>query len=551
MNTLTAQLSRLRPFSLMWLAAAVTILLVWLLPWQLPSWQVPAPRLLLALLSILAYGLLCRMTVFRPAAALTPVPSSLEQADLDRVDLDCGSAATLVVHASQTGTAEQLATRAAQSLRAAGHIVDLLPLDQLRVDALQRCRRALFVLATTGEGDAPDEGLHFVERVMTGQPDLSMLEYSLLALGDSSYADFCGFARQFEAWLQAGAAQALHPRIEVDCDDAKAIALWRTTVQVLAGDAGSMDLSLRPFSRWRLRSRQLLNPGSAGMPCFHVELEPVDGQLHWLPGDIAQVRPRNAMARVHAFLAVMQLDGRQQVVVDGMPMRLAQALQQSQLPLLPDCAGMDAQSLAAGLRPLAPRSYSIASLPQDGSVHLLVRQASDAGHRPGVASAWLTEHADTSVDIELRIGRNPRFRAPVDDRPLILIGNGTGLAGLLGLLRHRIARGQQRNWLLFGERNADRDFFHADLLTHWHAQGDIERLDAVFSRDQPQRSYVQHRLAAQASRLHQWVREGADIIVCGSLQGMAPGVDAALAQVLGRERVDELRAARRYRRDVY
>lgn len=532
---------RLRSPSLGLLAVAVTLLVFWMSPWPSPSWQLPTLRVSLALLSILAYGLLCRMTLFRPAAADSPLSSSPLLAHT-----------TLVVHASQTGTAEQLATRTAESLRAAGHTVDLLPLDQLRVDELQRCRRALFVLATTGEGDAPDEGLRFVERVMTQQPDLSMLEYSLLALGDSSYAEYCGFARQFESWLGGCAARAEHPRIEVDCDDGSVISVWRAQVKALAGSADSTDdLELRPFSPWRLRTRRLLNPGSAGMPCFHVELEPVHGPMPWQPGDIAQIRPRNAPARVHAFLAVMQLDGNIQVVVDGEPLRLGDALEQSELPLIPNCAGMDAQTLAAGLRPLAARSYSIASLPADGSLHLLVRQAMDADHRLGVASGWLTEHADSGVDIELRIGGNPRFRAPRDDRPLILIGNGTGMAGLLGLLRHRISQGQQRNWLLFGERNADRDFFHADLLRNWHARGDIEILDTVFSRDQPQRTYVQHRLAEQGSRLRQWVGDGADIVVCGSLQGMAPGVDAVLVEVLGRALVDELREQRRYRRDVY
>ena len=65
------------------------------------------------------------------------------------------------------------------------------------------------------------------------------------------------------------------------------------------------------------------------------------------------------------------------------------------------------------------------------------------------------------------------------------------------------------------------------------------------------RGYVQDALRAEAARLRQWVDDGAAIMVCGSLQGMAPGVDAVLREVLGNERVEDLLVAGRYRRDVY
>ena len=71
------------------------------------------------------------------------------------------------------------------------------------------------------------------------------------------------------------------------------------------------------------------------------------------------------------------------------------------------------------------------------------------------------------------------------------------------------------------------------------------------TRDQAQRRYVQHALAEQAHRVLRWVEEGAVLYVCGSRLGMAEGVDAALAAILGRDRLTALAAAGRYRRDVY
>ncbi len=62
---------------------------------------------------------------------------------------------------------------------------------------------------------------------------------------------------------------------------------------------------------------------------------------------------------------------------------------------------------------------------------------------------------------------------------------------------------------------------------------------------------MQDRLLAEAATLRQWVDEGTTILVCGSLQGMAPAVDAVIEQVLGTAGKEALLLAGRYRRDVY
>ena len=73
----------------------------------------------------------------------------------------------------------------------------------------------------------------------------------------------------------------------------------------------------------------------------------------------------------------------------------------------------------------------------------------------------------------------------------------------------------------------------------------------MYSRDGAGRVYVQDRLRDAGQVLREWVAEGAVVYVCGSLVGMAGGVDAALREVLGSDAVDELLVLGRYRRDVY
>ena len=169
----------------------------------------------------------------------------------------------------------------------------------------------------------------------------------------------------------------------------------------------------------------------------------------------------------------------------------------------------------------------------------------------GLGSGWLTHVARLGDEIDLRLRSNRNFHAPDDDRPMILIGNGTGLAGLRALLKARLAAGRHRNWLVFGERQAAHDWFCRAEIEGWRDAGQLERLDAVFSRDQEERRYVQHLLREQAHMVRAWTDAGAAVYVCGSLQGMAGGVDEALRDILGDARLQQLLHDGRYRRDVY
>jgi sulfite reductase (NADPH) flavoprotein alpha-component len=436
----------------------------------------------------------------------------------------------LVVHASQSGYAEQIAAQTAQALQAANIPSHVCSLGELRVEELAAAERALFVVSTYGEGDPPDTGLPFVHSVMSHSPALSRLAYGVLALGDRSYRHFCGFGKTLDSWLRRQCAVPMFDLVEVDNADEAALLHWQRHIGALGGSAderlphievlaraqsgthsrkpehaGSVErtdpaaLSQAAWTepcdeRWQIANRKLLNPGSAGRPCFHIELKPLDGaRLHWAAGDIAVLTPPGTNAR----------------------------------------------------------EYSIASMPSEGSLHILVRQSRRADGTLGVASGWLTEQAEIGSEIPLRIRTNRNFHSPEDGAPIILIGNGTGIAGLRSHLKAREAVRSARNWLIFGERNAAHDSFYAQDVARWRANGVLSRVDLVFSRDQDERVYVQHVIQRSEKEIREWVAQGATIYVCGSAAGMATAVDEALAAALGREALNALLIARRYRRDVY
>ncbi|MFN3771252.1 MAG: PepSY domain-containing protein [Ectopseudomonas guguanensis] len=456
----------------------------------------------------------------------------------------------LVGFASQSGYAEQLAWQSAGQLQAAGIPVRVEPLSRLDADSLRRTRKALFVVSTFGDGEAPDAAQGFERKVLGGSLPLEQLSYAVLALGDRQYQHFCGFARRINDWLGLQGAQRLFDSVEVDGADQAALQRWQQQLSELTG-AAPIRFEEAPWQSWTLAERRLLSPGSQGAPVFFIGLAP-PAQSTWQAGDILEIRPRHASARVLAWLQHSGFDGSEPVMLEGQALSLREALVERQLPAsLAHLVGLHAQALVDALAPLGSREYSIASVAADGVLQLIVRQAVQADGSLGLGSGWLTEHLPVGGQLLARVRRNSGFHLPDDGRPLILIGNGTGLAGLRSLLRARALAGQGRNWLLFGERNRACDFFCGDELQAALAAGELQHLDLAFSRDQAEKRYVQDLLREQHERLHAWLADGAAIYVCGSLQGMAGGVDAALRDLLGDEVVDDLIEEGRYRRDVY
>jgi sulfite reductase (NADPH) flavoprotein alpha-component len=408
-----------------------------------------------------------------------------------------GAADWLVVYASQTGNAEYLARQTASTLSTGGLSARVLSISDLDAATLATATRALFIASTYGEGDSPDDAARFAEVTMAGSPDLSQLHYAVLALGDSSYTHYCGFGRALDAWIASRGATPLFARIDVDRGNVDAIGSWQHQLSHLAGTSDLPDWEAPAYGQWRILERSLLNAGSAGAPLYRIALIPAEGALpDWEAGDLVQV-----------------------------------------------CAPRD---------PALPREYSIASVPAEGRIELLVRLQRKGDGSDGAASGWLCLEATGCDAISLRIRPHARFRLGDNAaRPLILVGNGTGLAGLRAHLKARIDAGMLENWLVFGERNAAVDFLCRDELERWRDAGLLARLDAVFSRDGLEARYVQHLLAEQADDLRAWIARGAAVYVCGSLQGMASGVHEALGTVLGAGALDELAAQGRYRRDVY
>ncbi|QER38800.1 hypothetical protein F2A31_03440 [Acinetobacter suaedae] len=454
----------------------------------------------------------------------------------------------LISYASQTGVAEQLAWRTATSLQEAQQPTIVKPIQQLTEHDLQQAQQVLFVVSTYGTGEAPDLATSFSKKLMQQSLDLAHLKYAVLALGSKEYPDsYCRFGYAVDAWLKQCNAQTLFDLIEVDNANNDDIQQWNQALStVTKRELHAINIE-KVFDQWTLTERTLLNPNSLGDAAYNIELRaPYD--ITWHAGDIAEIQPANSLAEIHNFLFKHQIPA--QTKIKSLNLTIEQALWNKNLRIEIDQID-DLETLVAQLPTLPTREYSIASIPSQQLLRLVVRQKYDANGELGLGSGWLTEFAQPKQTIALRIRTNESFHLIDDNRPIICIGNGTGIAGLMSLLQQRNRQNYTANWLIFGERQHQCDFFYEETIQAWLNMGSLQRLDLAFSRDQEQRRYVQDVLREHADELKNWIEQGAVIYVCGSIEGMATGVDQALNDILGEDAVDELRQTQRYRRDVY
>ncbi|GAB3271590.1 sulfite reductase subunit alpha [Parahaliea aestuarii] len=412
--------------------------------------------------------------------------------------------ATLIAYASQGGSARKLAQRHAETLARRGPVT-LLALNQVQAADLENAHLALFIASTYGEGEPPDNALRFARLWLRGGGQdgaaLSRLHYAVLALGDSEYRQFCGFGLALDRGLRERGARPMFAPQTVDRLDDRALVEWQNrllenavlesgeTVVDGAGQGARLPATVL--------DRRCLNAGSPGAGVYHLRLGLPPG-VDWRAGDIAVLDiPRE------------------------------------------------------GPEGPVQREYSIASLPSDGALELLVRQVCKDDGSFGVGSGWLTRQLPMGGELALQVRDNPAFHPPPPERPLILVGNGTGIAGLRAHLRARVQVGAHANWLLFGERTRAHDRLFDDELAAWLGSGHLQRLDRVYSRDNEPLRYVQDALAAQQQELQAWLARGAAVFVCGSLEGMAPAVHRLLLEILGERGLEDLSLEGRYRRDVY
>ena len=533
-----------------------------------------------------------------------------------------------ILYGTETGNGRSIAKDFAEASAKRGLAPKIADMADYKVRSLKDEQDLLIIVSTHGEGDPPESARPFFEFVEGARaPKLAGIRYSVLALGDSTYEFYCEAGKRLDRRFQELGAEPLNERVDCDVDYDEPAASWsEAVVEKLAADvkaAPGRVVSLRPVSN-SAPVHDKRNPFPATVletiaivgrksskETRHVELDLSGSGLKYQPGDALGFVPNNDPAIVEQLLSATGLAPNAEVAVKSASIPLAEALGSrfeitiasprfiEQWAKLSEAAelrslvtadsaervrylehnhiadiirrfpvpGIEAEALLAGLRPLQPRLYSIASSQAavDEEAHLTiapVRYDLHGSARGGVASTQIADRLQMGDTVPVYVQENPHFRLPSDDVAIIMVGPGTGVAPFRAFLQEREARAAAgRSWLFFGERNRSSDFLYQTEWQQWLKDGVLSRLDVAFSRDSAEKVYVQNRMLEQARELYAWLEEGAHFYVCGDEKAMSRDVHEALLRIIetqgghsreaSEEYVRRLSSEHRYQKDVY
>ena len=541
------------------------------------------------------------------AGAVAPAPAPRARAPLT------------ILYGSESGNAETLALKAKKLAAKQNFDAKVVDMADADLSSLAKVKNLIVYISTGGEGDPPQRAEDFYKALLAEDaPRFEGVRFAVLALGDTAYVNFCQTGREIDTRLEALGGNRVHARQDLDLDFQKQAAAWTdkalevlapaepatTVVHVDFKGPGAEDDEERFTAENPIEAEitDLINLNGTGSSreTWHAEFAVEDPAFVYKPGDAIGLYPENDPELADELLEVVGLSGdaalkqkllrNLDITTVSRPLVDAYAKLTGRTDVAKLLEGdalarftadhqlidvfatypekLSADQLAGLLRPLPGRLYSVASSlkAHPGEAHLCVgavRWSSHGRTRKGVTSTYLADRRKVGDKARIYIKPNRHFGLPADgNTPIIMIGAGTGVAPYRGFIEERAENGDSgKSWLFFGERNFSYDFLYQLEWQDHLESGALSRIDVAFSRDQPEKIYVQHRLWERRDEIQGWIADGAHIYVCGDEKGMAKDVDATLVKILaeaaksdedaGRAKLKELTKAGRYQRDVY
>ncbi|MCJ2140970.1 sulfite reductase flavoprotein subunit alpha [Methylobacterium sp. E-066] len=524
-----------------------------------------------------------------------------------------------IVYASESGNSEALAGNVAKLARKQGFKPKVVDFSDLDVATLPKAGKLIAIAATWGEGEPPARAVRAYGELM-GEvaPRIDGVDFAVLALGDTSYVEFCAIGKALDARLEALGGKRAAERADLDLDFEKPAADWiKNTLKALApaetpdnvvavdfaraapGEDDEAEPSREPLVV-EVVEHVNLNSSRSDKETIHLALAFEDGAPAYEPGDSLEIFPENDPQLVDEILNAAGLSGDESLRKALLAERDITTLSAATIERFVKATGhADAQKLIDSgeakawiegrhlidllatfpatltaehlntiTRPLPPRAYSIASSRKEvgDEVHLAivaVRYETHGRARSGVASVHVADRIRDGAKLRVRLKPNRHFRLPQDPATdIIMVGPGTGVAPFRAFVQERRAiEAPGRSWLFFGDRHFLHDFLYQLEWQEALEDKSLTKIDVAFSRDQPEKIYVQNRITHNAQELVSWLEGGAYFYVCGDAKNMAKDVRAAVVRAYeiakslspadAEAQVAALERSHRYQQDVY
>lgn len=502
-----------------------------------------------------------------------------------------------ILYGSQTGNCRLLAENFAQVSQSKGIKSIVISLADYKPRQIVKEKCVVLIVSTHGEGEAPDDAQIFYDYLFSNKkPQLKSLQYSILALGDSSYEKYCQTGVDIDKQLQKLGAQSIVPRVDCDLDFEEFADNWQQkTTDYFAKNLAEPTINTTPLSLIKsqvnkdynrnntysseILTIQKITTQDSVKNVFHIELNIEDSSITYQAGDSLGIVTNNNSSIIDQFINTHLLDADKNIQYKQNSMTFKQALHTLEISLINKLflkfyaqliqsealkeitdnhqqfldyvsqrqlsdvlreypSRITEQQLVDKLVKITPRLYSIASSYQCNTeeIHLTVALVESSINEPanGLVSGLLCDHSIEGDSVEIYVENNQNFSLPSDTEiPIIMIAAGTGIAPFRGFLQERQSlQATGKNWLFFGNPSFDNDFLYQLELQKFHDDGTLNAIDLAFSRDQQQKIYVQDRIKQQAAEIWRWIEDGAHIYICGNKDSMAKSVESELLNLI-------------------
>ena len=510
-----------------------------------------------------------------------------------------------LVYGTETGNSKKLATELAGVAKKKGIQVKLGDLSQYKPKDLAKEEYLFVVISTQGEGEPPILAKKFYDYIHENELNLSNIKFGVLALGDSTYPQFCKTGEDVDTRFEVLGAERIIPLKRCDIDYEEDAYKWLDHIfeVVQNKEAGTSQATPAKASSGRKKYQGKvsaiinLNDITSDKETYHIEIE-TEEPIAYRPGDALGVIPFNPKSVVEEIIGLTGIDPGKQIQTTRVTTSAEELLHQhlnisyllkttvaqyaqitgqdipetrlSLLDLLriyPVKNAEEFEDIIKVLTVQAPRLYSVSSSPEahgDSEIHITVAKSEffiNDKKQNGLCSGFLSEFEEDGT-VEFYIQEAKHFKLPETAKDVIMIGPGTGIAPFRSFLWERDATGAEgRNWLFFGDRNFVSDFLYQSEFQDFLKTGALTNLDLAFSRDTAEKVYVQHRLQQKSSEVFQWLEGGASVYVCGAKEPMSKDVEETLLHIIQHEGkrnedeaknyLEELELSGRYAKDVY